>query len=199
MKTTTQTILLSLLLLPALSLTRGATVPTMQVTVTNAGGKVVYQGTTSANGAFATGKLEPGNYVVQFISKKAAAKDSKLSLTLTDGKNNVGADAVAGDRFADPGVAMKLTVEAKVAVTGQVAPAGSHPAQTQSVASASTKAKTSAPVKIINGKRYVWVVPNTGSVSGGHWVEESVAAQGENTRLLQRNPPSQSSNGMRGY
>lgn len=178
---------LSILLTLTLSNAHGAAIPAMDVTVTSGGGKVVYKGTTNASGAFATGKLEPGTYVVQFVSRKSAAKNTKLSVTLTDGKNNVSADSVTGDRFADPGVVMKLSLETKVTVSGQIAPAGSHPAQTQSAASANTKAKVDdRPVKIINGKRYVWVVPNTGSVAGGHWVEESQAAQNGNTRVLQK-------------
>ena len=85
MKNTTRNILLSLPLFLS-SLGYGATVPTMDVTVSSANGKVAYKGTTNANGIFATGNLEPGNYVVEFHSKSAAVKGSKFGIAVSAGK-----------------------------------------------------------------------------------------------------------------
>ena len=181
----------------AVSIAQGATaIPPMQVTVTNAAGKVAYKGTTSANGTFTTGALEPGNYVVQFVSKAKSPKGIKLALSASAGKNNVGSDSVAGERFADPGMAMRLAVAATSRITGQVALAGAEGKATQTSASANSKSKVEGPVKIINGKRYIWVVANTGSVAGGHWEEESEAQARENAKVVPSNRPVQNS-GMR--
>jgi hypothetical protein len=185
-------ILFWLLLLPAISFMHGATVPPMQVTVTNAAGKVLYKGTTSANGTFATGNLEPGNYVVQFDSKAKIAKGAKFALSASAGKYTVSADSEAGEKFVDPGVAMRVTVASSTKITGQVAAAGSLPKQTQAAPSGK---KYSGPVKIINGKRYIWVLPHTGSVEGGHWVEEGSpeAMQAEGGEVRTNAPPVRSS------
>jgi hypothetical protein len=120
MKNTTRYILLSLPLF-LISLGYGATVPTMDVTVSSANGKVAYKGTTNANGIFATGNVEPGNYVVEFHSKSAAVKGSKFGIAVSAGKNTVSADAVAGEKLAANGVAMKVAVTAGTKITGQVA------------------------------------------------------------------------------
>jgi hypothetical protein len=192
-------VLLWLLLLPAFSFMYAATVPPMQVTVTNAAGKVLYKGTTTANGTFATGNLEPGNYVVQFDSKGKIAKGAKFALSASAGKYTVSADSEPGEKFVDPGVAMRVTVASSTKITGQVAPAGTLPKQTQAVAGGNTK-KWNGPTKIINGKRYIWVVPYTGSVIGGHWVEEGSpeAMQAENGGSIQGTPQPRSQAPMRG-
>ena len=184
MKNTTRNILLSLPLF-LISLGYGATVPTMDVTVSSANGKVAYKGTTNANGIFATGNLEPGNYVVEFHSKSAAAKGSKFGIAVSAGKNTVSADAVAGEKLAANGVAMKVAVATGTKITGQVA---SGLAATKAVASASAGSQSSAKVKVINGKRYVWVIPQKSSLEGGHWVEES-AANAQSDTVRQSTPP----------
>ena len=185
MKNTTRNILLSLLLF-LISPGYGATAPSMNVTVSNASGKVAYKGATNANGTFATGNLEAGNYVVEFNSKSAAVKGSKFGIAVSAGKNTVSADAVAGEKFAANGVAMKVAVAAGTKISGQVT---SGLAATKAVASASAGSQSSGPVKVINGKRYVWVMPQKSSLEGGHWVEESAAANAQSDTVRQATPP----------
>lgn len=145
----------SLLLLATASVAVAAT-PSLQVTVSDPSGKVAYRGKTSSAGTFATGKLAPGDYVVQFSGTAQGA----YTLVISAGKNKVSADAVAGEKFAKGGVAMKVKVGEGMNVTGQVADAGA--------AAASGNAK----VKIVNGKKWYFVESGTGSHIGGHWVEE---------------------------
>jgi hypothetical protein len=188
-----------LLLLPALSFVHAATIPAMEVTVTNAAGKVAYKGTISANGTFATGNLEPGNYVVEFDSKAKIAKGTNFAMSATAGKNTVSSDSVLGEKFINPGVAMRISVSGNMKITGQVAPAGTLSKQPQTAASRNGKSKYSGPVKIVNGKRYIWVLPHSGSVEGGHWVEEGSpeAMQAEGISGIQNNQPAKTSNPMR--
>lgn len=142
----------------------GAAVPPMTVLVTK-DGKVAYKGTTNASGTFSTGKLEPGNYIVQFNS--SAVKTGQMGIVISAGKKKVTADSVAGDKLAKGGVAMKLDVGAGLNITGQVV--------NGPIGGAQTAAGSNARVKIVNGKRYVWVGPETGSNMGGRWVEEGSA------------------------
>src|SRR2546421_13114736 len=67
--------LLALLLAGAAAAYGG--VPSMNVIVSDAGGKVAFKGTTTANASFATANLAPGNYVVQFQSKSEDLKSSQ--------------------------------------------------------------------------------------------------------------------------
>lgn len=152
------------LLFAAAAIAHGGAVPPIDVTVADPAGKVAYKGKTAANGTFATGKLQPGNYVVQFNANNAAAKGGQYAIVVSAGKKKVSADAVAGDKFGKGGVAMKVDVDAGLNITGQVVPANV-------TAASSGNAKT----KIVNGKKYVWIGPETGSNMGGRWVEEGQA------------------------
>jgi hypothetical protein len=107
------------LFLVAASLANGG-IPSMNVTVSDASGKSAFKGATRDDGAFATAKLQPGNYVVQFSTKNAAVKGSQYSIVVGAGKKKVVANAVAGDKFLSGGVAMKVQVSAGVGITGQV-------------------------------------------------------------------------------
>ena len=127
-------------------------VPAMNVTVSDASGKAAFKGTTNANGTFATANLKPGNYVVQFNSKSAAAKGSQYALVVSAGKKKVSANAVPGEKFTGGGVAMKVDVGAGLNITGQVA------------------AETNGAMK--NGKKMVYIPPPIGSHMPGKWVEE---------------------------
>jgi hypothetical protein len=138
-------------------------VPPVNVIVSDASDKVVFKGTTNVNATFETGNLRPGHYVVQFNSKAADLKGNQYLLVVSAGKKKVIADAVPGERFNGNGVAMRVTVGAGLKITGQVA-------TDQVMASAG-----SAEVKVINGKRYVWVKARTGSNIGDHWEEENLA------------------------
>jgi len=107
-------------------------VPAMSVVVSDASGKAAFKGATKANGAFATEKLQPGKYVVQFNSKNAALKGGQYSIVVAAGKKKVVANAIAGEKFLAGGVAMKVEVGAGLNITGQIAagPMANVPSQT---------------------------------------------------------------------
>ena len=142
------------LLFIAASMAYGA-VPAMNVTVSDASGKAAFKGTTNAKGAFATANLKPGNYVVQFNSTSGAVKGNHYAIVVSAGKKKVSAAAVAGEKFAGGGVALKVDVGAGLNITGQVA--------------------TEANGALKNGKKMVWIAPQLGSNMPGHWVEENSA------------------------
>jgi hypothetical protein len=120
MKTVTRAIIASLL--GAAASVTSAAVPLINVTVADSSGKVAYKGTTDGKGTFATGKLQPGGYVVQFNSK-SAPKGTNYVLVISAGKKKVMANAVEAEKFAAGGVAMKIDVAAGLNITGQVAAA----------------------------------------------------------------------------
>jgi hypothetical protein len=156
-----RSILLCFLLVVATAAYGG--VPSMNVIVSDASGKVAFKGATNANATFATANLAPGNYVVQLHSKSGDLKGNQYLLVVSAGKKKVIADAVPGEKINGAGVAMRITVELGMKITGQVA-------TDQSMAAA-----LSGKVKVINGKRYVWVRAGTGSNLGDHWEEASLA------------------------
>jgi len=137
----------------AASLAYGA-LPAVNVTVSDAGGKAAYKGATNTTGAFATAKLQAGNYTVQFNSSNAELKGKQYALVVSAGKKKVSAN-VPGEKFSGGGVAMKVEVGAGLNITGQVA------AQTGPVSK--------------GGKKMVWIPPILGSNMPGHWVEEDSA------------------------
>lgn len=171
MKNLIRILLLSLPAMVGISLASAGPMPPMDVLVASATGKVAFKGTTNANGTFATGKLEPGKYVVQFNAKGAAVKGKEYSLVVAAGKKKMVAEAVTGEKFAAGGVAMKVDVDPGLNITGQVSSGGA--------ATANSNAKT----KIVNGKRYVWVEAETGSHLGGRWVEEGTPEALRVTRM----------------
>jgi hypothetical protein len=142
------------LLFIAASMAYGA-VPAMNVTVSDASGKAAFKGTTNAKGAFATANLKPGNYVVQFNSTSGAVKGNHYAIVVSAGKKKVSAAAVAGEKFAGGGVALKVDVGAGLNITGQVV--------------------TEANGALKNGKKMVWIAPQLGSNMPGHWAEEDSA------------------------
>ena len=95
-------------------------IPPMNVTVSDAGGKLAYKGATKSDGGFATEKLQPGNYLVQFNSKNSAIKGSQYSIIVAAGKKKVIASPVAGDKFLGGGIAMKVEVGAGLNIIGRV-------------------------------------------------------------------------------
>jgi hypothetical protein len=130
-------------------------VPAVNVTVSDAGGKAAFKGSTNAKGAFETAKLNPGNYVVQFNSTNGALKGNNYAIVVSAGTKKVSAAGVAGEKFAKGGVALKVEVGAGLNIAGQVA------------AEANGASK--------NGKKMVWIPPQAGSHFPGHWVEEGSA------------------------
>jgi hypothetical protein len=155
-------IVLSLVLVVATAAYGG--VPSMNVIVSDASGKVAFKGTTNASATFATANLAPGNYVVQFQSKNGALQGNQYLLVVSAGTKKVIADAVPGEKINGAGVAMKIIVEPGLKITGQV------------VNDQGLAASISGKVKMINGTRYVWVKGRTGTNIGDHWEEEGLAA-----------------------
>jgi hypothetical protein len=141
------------LFVAAAAIASGA-VPPVNVTVSDKGGKAAFKGATNTSGAFATSKLQPGNYVVQFTSNSAELKGKQYALVVSAGTKKVSAN-VAGEKFAGGGVAMKVDVGAGLNITGQVA------------------AQNGPTSK--GGKKMVWIPKQLGSNVAGHWVEEDSA------------------------
>ena len=112
--------LLSFTLLVA-CMAHGAGAP-VNVTVSDAGGKTSFKGVTDAQGTFATAKLKPGNYVVQFNSTSGKMKGNHYAIVVSAGTKKVAAATVAGEKFAGGGVALRVVVGAGLNITGQVAP-----------------------------------------------------------------------------
>jgi len=128
-------------------------VPTLNVIVSDSGGKAAFKGTTDKNGAFTTAKLKPGNYVVQFNSPNGI--QGSYAIVVSAGVKKVSAAGVAGAKFAKGGVALKVEVGNLLAVSGQVA------------------AESAGASK--NGKKMVWIPPQAGSHMPGHYAEEGSA------------------------
>jgi hypothetical protein len=147
---------LFLIVLAATSLAFGA-VPPVTVTVSGPGGKVAFKGATNTAGTFATSKLGTGSYVVQFTSSNAP-KGSHYSVVISAGTKKVAANAVAAEKLAGGGVAMKIDVGAGLNITGQVV----------------AEDKSSAPMGK-NGKPMVWISRKLGSNIAAHWAESDSA------------------------
>jgi len=135
-----------------------AAVPALNVTVSDASGKAAFKGSTNAKGTFATAKLKPGNYVVQFNSSSGAIQGN-YAIVVSAGTKKVSAAGVAGAKFAKGGVALKVDVGPNLNIAGQVA------------AEAAGASK--------NGKKMVWIPPMAGSHMPGHYAEEGSAEEVE--------------------
>src|SRR5450755_2146789 len=106
-----------LFLFAFVSIAAGAT-PSIDVTVSDASGKVAYKGKTSGDGAFATAKLQPGNYVVQFNSQNVRGDHA---IIVSAGSTKVSAQAVSASKFSGGGVAMRIEVGKGLNISAQVA------------------------------------------------------------------------------
>ena len=172
-----KTLVRNLLLVGTLATASGicaANIPGVNVTVKK-GGKTVYQSTTGADGSFATGNLEPGNYNVEFRAPNL--KGQQLSIAVTAGKQPPRQSNADGAHMSS-GVAMSLDVQKPGKLTGRISSAGASVA-TEAVPAGMEKVK--ANVKVINGKRHVWVPAPIGSNMGGRWVEEGTEGAALNT------------------
>src|SRR5437868_4614211 len=96
-----------------------AAAASINVTVSDSGGKAAFKGATDTKGVFATSKLKKGSYTVQFTSKDPSMKGSSYAVVISAGKKKVAADSVAGEKFAAGGVAMKIDVADGLNITGQ--------------------------------------------------------------------------------
>jgi hypothetical protein len=136
-----------------------AGLPAINVAVLDPSGKIAFHGTTNPDGLFASGKLVPGKYVVQFDSPSATLKGNQYLIVVAAGTKKFTADAVPGGKFSAGGVAMKVAVGSPLKITGQIV-------SEQPIAS-----NGSGNVRIVQGVRYVWVKNSMGS-NLGRWVEE---------------------------
>jgi len=111
---------LGLCLFLAAASVANAAVPSLNVTVSDSAGKAAFKGTTKGDGEFATAKLKPGSYVVQFATTNSSVKGGQYSIVVAAGTKKVVANAVAGEKLLGGGVAMKVEVGAGLNVAGQV-------------------------------------------------------------------------------
>jgi len=126
----------------------------MTVVVSDSSGKAAYKGATDAKGTFATGTLKPGNYVVQFNSRRSAdVKGNNFALVVSAGSKKVTADSVAGEKFTAGGVAMRISVGDGLNIAGQI----------------TTGLKTMVDK---DGKKLVWIPRKLGSNLPPHWASE---------------------------
>lgn len=169
----------------------------LDVVVAKSSGAVAFKGKTDSAGNFSTGALPGGSYIVQFNSANPGLKGKQLSIAASGGKRNVTANAVAGEKFGGGGVAMKVDVAKGSSLTGKVvtgALATAQPAAAQVNAAQPGTDAVRANVKVMNGKRYVWVPGPVGSQIRGRWVEEGSEAarlstsnkKGEDAEVLRR-------------
>ena len=92
-------------------------VPPLNVTVSDPSGKVVFRGKTDGQGSFATEKVKPGIYDVQFTSTSAVT--GNYSIKVSAGVKHVSAAGITGDKFAK-GVALKMNVQNLLNIVGEV-------------------------------------------------------------------------------
>lgn len=138
-------------------------IPPMKVTISEGRSKPVFQGTTRADGTFASAKLPPGHYVVQFSSKSQALQGDQFLLILLTGKKTLISNAVPGEKFTAAGVAAEMEVSNEGKIAGQIA---------------SARDLEGSKIRMINGKRYHWMGAELGSNLGGRWVtDDAVIAQ----------------------
>ncbi|MDQ3119515.1 MAG: carboxypeptidase-like regulatory domain-containing protein [Verrucomicrobiota bacterium] len=148
----------------------GASVPGLDVTVKKHG-KAVYHGKTDAAGNFSTANLEPGAYSVEVRSPKTVnLKGQQLSISVTAGKEKPRQSNADGSHL-QAGVAMTVDVSRPAKLNGKVNSTGRVAAEKTGTVPAGYE-RVKANVKVINGKRYVWVPGAIGSNMGGKWVEE---------------------------
>lgn len=140
----------------AFACTASAAVPTLNVTVADSSGKTAYKGATDSRGIFASPKMQPGNYAVQFAST-TAPKGSHYTLVVVAGTKKTSASAITAEKLAAGGVAMKIEVKGNASIQAQV-----------SAESAETKIGK-------NGKLMVWIPKKIGSNLPAHWAESDSA------------------------
>ena len=124
-------------------------------------GKVVFQGKTDAAGKFATSTLQPGKYLVELRSNEPQGFQVALGGTKS-----------AKQVKAKDGLAFDVEVAPASKVSGKVTVVPLTAAQQQAMA------KSNKNVRIIKGKRYVWVRGEIGSHMGGKWIPEEEAEAG---------------------
>ena len=173
MKTIGRTVLWMGAVLAFAALLNGAPLGGIDVVVKKSG-KAVCHARTDAAGSFATPTLEPGSYSVEFRSDKGPdLKGRQVSISVAAGKGTPRQAGSPGEHLRG-GVAVNIDVAAAAKLSGQVTLGGASVSQADAPAPKGME-KVRANVKIINGKRYVWVPAPIGSNMGGKWVEEGTA------------------------
>lgn len=173
MKQTSRTITLAVAVLTAAAGLSVASVDGIDVTVKKEG-KAVSRVRTDGAGKFTTASLEPGTYNVEFrASNPASVKGQQLSIAVAAGKQPPRKASASGNHLGG-GVAIDVEVGKAAKLSGSVSAAGRVMAENTKVPAGYEKVK--ANVKVINGKRHVWVPAPIGSNMGGRWVEEGSEA-----------------------
>ena len=136
-----------------------ANMPGVDVTAKEKGsGKVVYQGKTDRAGKFTTATLAAGKYELAFRSDEPQGFQVALGGTKS-----------AKQMKAKDGLAFDVEIAPASKVTGKVTVVPLTAAQQLGMA------KANKNVRIIKGKRHVWVRGEIGSHMGGKWVPEDEA------------------------
>ena len=154
MKHATLSLVLSLSLAAAYA--ASAAVPTLNVNVLDASGKTTFKGATDSRGIFASPKMQPGNYAVQFTSN-SAPKGTHYTLVVVAGTKKTFANAITAEKLAGGGVAMKIEAKSNASIQAQVV-----------AESADTRIGK-------NGKLMVWIPKKVGSNIPAHWAESDSA------------------------
>ena len=140
-------------------------------------GKAVFKGKTDTTGSFATGALEAGSYSVELRSPAAMdLKGQIVSISVAAGKGAPTQSTADGGHLRG-GVAMTVNTTKASPLRGQVTQAGRVVEQK----APEGYEKVKGNVKVINGKRHVWVPAPIGSHMGGRWVEEGSEGAALNT------------------
>ena len=147
----------------------GANIPGLDVIVKK-NGKALFKGKTDTSGTFKTGTLEPGSYSVEFRAPGSMnLKGQQLAIVVKPGKAAPLQSSANGAHLSS-GVAMTVDIGKATSLSGQVTQSGRVAAESSKAPEGYEKVKGN--MKIINGKRHVWVPAPIGSNMGGRWVEE---------------------------
>lgn len=159
-----------ILLLLTISATAFAGPQRIKITA-RAKGYPAVQGEADARGNFTLPNLQSGSYMIEFRSADSGElKGKQFGIEITGGKQPVRQTAVPGEKLGGGGVALPVEVAKAGKLTGRITTA-------QLSAAPAANGKSDANVKIIKGKRYVWVKGDIGSQMGGKWVPEDEAQQ----------------------
>lgn len=138
-------------------------------------GKPVYTGKTDARGSFSTGNLDAGAYNVEFRAPKSLSlRGQTVSISVSAGKG-APRQSNSDGKHLHGGVAMMVDVAKPAKLNGQITSSAGVASESSKPVPAGYE-RVKANVKVINGKRYVWVPGPIGSNMGGKWVEEGTDA-----------------------
>jgi hypothetical protein len=143
MKTFSHSLLSSLLILAGtVALASASPTPSLEVTVSNSAGKTIAKLRDDSRGNFTTPSLTPGDYTVLFKATKSYP--GQYSLMVAAGKSITSA-VVRGQKFSQGGIAMRITVDKPMSLTGSVMDAKSAAAAEAMKKASKPKAPTPTP------------------------------------------------------